>query len=144
MRPRTAAAIGFLLGSVFGALPGIAELHSRSTIARTTGWADGVVTAREPENHDSVVIEYVVGGTKHSLRTSFVGPPNESKGVLHPGASVRVAYAADDPGLALLEDPGRAVSRAGLDILGGAFAIGAGLAVAFGRMAARARPRTRV
>jgi hypothetical protein len=104
MTPRTAAAIGFLLGSVLGSLPGIAELQSRSKIARKPGWAEGVVMAREIENHDSVVVAYVVGGTKHSLRTSFVGPPNESKELLYPGSTVRVAYAPDDPGVALLED----------------------------------------
>jgi hypothetical protein len=74
LRPGAAALLAFVVGGgVCGLLlSGKARHHWR--IRQDLAWTEGVVTARTPEDHDSLTVAYVVENVRHSLHPSFVGP----------------------------------------------------------------------
>jgi hypothetical protein len=65
----------------------------------------GRVIAREPRNHDSVVVRYSVAGEEHVIRRSFVGKPNPPKNTLTVGNTVTIYYLPQAPTTATIGDP---------------------------------------
>jgi hypothetical protein len=107
MKPASAAVIAFIAGAFLGGFPTSGNARSLSEIVRDPVWTDGVVVAREPENHDQLIVNFMVDGASHTVISGFVGPPNPRKNFLVSGASVRVCYSRTDPDNAVLEDPER-------------------------------------
>jgi hypothetical protein len=71
----------------------------------------GIVSAHEPENHDSVTALYRVEGREYHCQSSFVSEPNPDKRDLHIGDPIRVVYLPSDPSIATLGDPSKLIPK---------------------------------
>jgi len=81
-----------------------AASYLRLTQHATT--APGFVIAREPANHDSVVVRFTANGVEHLIRRSHVAKPNKEKSQLAVGDEVTVYFLVRDPLEATIGDPG--------------------------------------
>jgi hypothetical protein len=72
MTPRAAGVLGALLLGL-GALTVTwnVNIPSLRRLERDVAWTTGSVVAREPQNHDSVIAQYVVDGRTYRVETSF-------------------------------------------------------------------------
>lgn len=94
--------VGFAVG--FGAMAG-SNLPTYFSVRDRGQSTIGNVTGRYPKNHDSVEVEYSVGGTRYRTTNSFVASPNPSKDWLTVGSPITVFYLPDRPSVATLGDP---------------------------------------
>lgn len=110
-----ACAIGLAVGSF--------NLPPLLAINQQPAQVEGRVTAKLPENHQLIGVEYVVDGTVYALRSSFVGAPNPNYGSVQVGDRVMVFYERTRPQNASLADPARRFRDEAAAVLVAALAI---------------------
>jgi len=100
----------------------VANQNVATSFARTARTAQGIVTAREPNNHAIVRASYEANGTKYEVADSFIGPPNPDFDVVRVGDTVTVYYDPATPSRAVLSEPvARASAETGFTILAALF-----------------------
>jgi hypothetical protein len=67
--------------------------------------AQGMVIAREPNNHASVRVRYEVDGVTYEVADSFIGPPNPDFDTVRVGDNVAVYFDPEAPSRAVLAEP---------------------------------------
>ena len=93
------------------------NLKSYILLSRHGLRAAGAVTAREPQDHDSVTASYSVGGRIYAVRRSFVAEPNPDKSTLRVGDAVTIFYLPLDPEVATIGDPSALIPNETISIL---------------------------